>query len=146
MEGGAQLLWVIWLVAASACVLIELNTGTFYFLLLAASALIAMAFALLGVPWLVQCFIFAGSLFLLFAFVKPLLRKWVPSPDNLVPQASEKLIGISAYVVQEIAPGKVGQVKVNGEYWSAIADEYVSSGEKVEIIEVRVTKLIVKKG
>ncbi|WP_274363195.1 NfeD family protein [Paenibacillus thermotolerans] len=139
------MLWILWLTLAALFVLIELQTGTFYFVLLAVAAIFSMSSDLLGLPFLIQCFTFTVVTLLMYVFLLPLLRKTIPSSKALVQQTTDKLLGHEAFVIQDIIPGEVGMVKINGEVWSAISDEFICMGEKVKIIEVRVTKLFVKK-
>ncbi|MCZ8517306.1 NfeD family protein [Paenibacillus filicis] len=140
-----MLLWIGWLLLTAVFILIELHTGTFYFLLLAVASLLTLGLALSGSSLLAQCFVFMGAAFLLYVFLMPIIRRVLPSAKDKIPQVTETILGKQAYVVKDILPGEVGQVKVDGELWSAIADETITQGEKVQIIEVRVSKLIVKK-
>ncbi|REE85313.1 membrane protein implicated in regulation of membrane protease activity [Paenibacillus taihuensis] len=137
---------IAWLVLAAALVLIELHTGTFYFLLLAVASVIAIFVALSGLPLLVQCFTFVFAIALLYMFLLPLLRKLVPSTSKtLLRQSTEYLVGQEAFVIQTITPEEAGLVKVHGEIWSAVSNEKLDEGTKVIVREVHVTKLSVTK-
>lgn len=137
---------VAWLVLAAVLVLIELHSGTFYFLLMAAASVIAIFIAIAGLPFLVQCFTFVMVLALLYMFLLPLLRKLVPSTSKtLLKQSTDYLVGQEAFVIQTIKPDEAGLVKVHGEIWSAVSDELLDEGTKVTVAEVRITKLIVTK-
>ncbi|QHT63132.1 NfeD family protein [Paenibacillus lycopersici] len=140
------MLAVAWLVLAVALVLIELFTGTFYCLLLAAASVVSILAALAGLPPLAQCFTFVVALALLYLFLLPLLRKIVPSAARTAFRPIvDELIGQEAWVVKTIAPGETGLVNLRGEIWSAVADERIEEGSKVSVAEVRVTKLVVTK-
>ncbi|MBP3964074.1 NfeD family protein [Paenibacillus lignilyticus] len=135
-----------WLILTAVLVLIELHTGTFYFLLLAAASILTMITALAGLPILVQCFTFVVAIALMYIFLLPLLRKLIPSTSkSMIPQLSDYLVGQEAFVVQTISPDEAGLVKLHGEIWSAVANEKIEEGNKVIVAEVRVTKLIVTK-
>jgi membrane protein implicated in regulation of membrane protease activity len=138
-------LWLIWLLIGGLLVLAELQTGTFYFLLLGAAAAAAGLLALLGISPAIQCLLFALLTLLSYAFVLPRFKKHAV-PGSRVPTTAESLPGRIGIVETPIAPGETGQVKVNGELWSAVSDEALSPGDKVTVVEVRVTKLVVKKG
>ena len=58
----------------------------------------------------------------------------------------ETLIGKTARCIKKITKGKPGLVEVNGEMWTAIADEEIKEGETVTIVGRKSLKLIVKKG
>jgi membrane protein implicated in regulation of membrane protease activity len=139
------LLWMMWIVIAALFVVLELNTGTFYVLILAIAALIAMIAALVKLPLLAQCFVFAGAALLLYVFLMPILRRLIPRSREKVPLVTDALIGQTAYVTGDIIPGEGGLVRVNGDVWSATSDAFIASGEKVTITEVKVTKLHVRK-
>ncbi|SEO65589.1 NfeD family protein [Paenibacillus sp. OV219] len=137
---------IAWLILAAVLVLVELFTGTFYFLLMAAASVITIITALTGLPLLVQFFTFVIALALLYMFLLPILRKVVPSSSRmLVRQGSEYLVGQEAFVIQTISPEEAGLVKVHGEIWSAVSGEKLEAGTKVTVAEVRVTKLFVTK-
>jgi membrane protein implicated in regulation of membrane protease activity len=142
-----MLWWLVWLCIGGVLVLLELQLGTFYFLLLGAAALVTGLLGLAGVSsLLVQGVIFAVLTFALYAFVLPRLRKRLTPAVNKVPTVAESLPGKVAIVEVPIVPGEVGQVKVNGELWSAVSDEAIGIGERVTIVEVHVSKLVVRKG
>ncbi|AZN43258.1 NfeD family protein [Paenibacillus albus] len=137
---------IVWLILAAALVLVELFTGTFYFLLMAAASILTIITAVTGLPLLVQCFTFVFALALLYMFLLPILRKVVPSSSRtLMRQGSDYLVGQEAFVIQTITPDEAGLVKVHGEIWSAVSGEKLDEGTKVSIVEVRVTKLFVTK-
>ncbi len=63
------------------------------------------------------------------------------------PIVGEKtLIGKTAKCVKEITKDKPGLVEVDGELWTAIADDEVKEGETVTIVGQESLKLKVKKG
>ncbi|QHW32918.1 NfeD family protein [Paenibacillus rhizovicinus] len=141
------MLAVAWLVLAVALVLIELHTGTFYCLLLAAASTVTIIAALAGLPLLVQCFTFVVAITLMYIFLLPLLRKLIPSTSKTpFRPITDEWIGQEAYVIQTIRPDDAGLVHLNGEVWTAIANETIEEGSKVKVVEVRVTKLFVTKG
>ncbi|WP_090818763.1 NfeD family protein [Paenibacillus sp. yr247] len=78
-------------------------------------------------------------------FLLPIARKLIPSSNELLPSPNQ-LIGQKAYVISDIKPGEGGLVKVNSDMWSAFADEMIKEGEEAIVIDVKVTKLYVKKG
>ncbi|WP_336776836.1 NfeD family protein [Paenibacillus sp. MMO-58] len=139
------MLWIGWLILFAIFLLIELNTGTFYFLLLSISSLIALGMVFVNTSFLVQCFVFVGSAFLMYVWLIPIIRKVIPTSTDTMPEIKERLIGQEAFVVQDIVRGEIGLVSVNGEIWSAVADESISKGEKVRIKGLGVTKLIVER-
>ncbi|MEM0366771.1 MAG: nodulation protein NfeD [Acidilobaceae archaeon] len=45
-----------------------------------------------------------------------------------------RIEGLRGEAIEEIRPGKPGFVIVEGEYWKAISDEEIKSGDKIEVI------------
>ena len=54
------------------------------------------------------------------------------------------LQGKYAVVLRDIMPDKPGEVKINGEIWTARANEVITKGETVEIVVVRGAHVVVK--
>ena len=71
--------------------------------------------------------------------VKKLAKKKVST--NL-----DRVIGMEGIVTEEITKFKIGEVKVDGKKWSAIASEKIKVGEEVIIDSIDGVKLIVRKG
>ncbi|MFC5448676.1 NfeD family protein [Paenibacillus aestuarii] len=138
------MLWILWCILAVLLVIVELSTGTFYFLVLACSALTAMVSAWFHLSLLIQVAVFTISAFLFYVCLLPSIRKLIPASKETLPSI-DRFIGQKAYVISEIKPGEVGLVKLNSELWSAIADENIREGEEVIVIEVKVSKLYVRK-
>ncbi|OCT11863.1 hypothetical protein A8709_28780 [Paenibacillus pectinilyticus] len=140
------MLWIAWFVLVVLFVILELHTGTFYMLVLAASALFAMIAAISQFSFLIQLCVFTVFAFVIYVFLLPIARRLIPSSSKEVLPSPHQLIGQKAYVISEIKPSEGGLVKVNFEMWSAFADDRIQEGEEVVVIEVRVSKLYVKKG
>lgn len=136
--------WIFWLGLATILIVAELAVGTFYMLLLAAGAIVALVAAVIGAPVIWQEAIFTLASFLLYVYALPVLRRFVPSSKEKVPTTTSELVGSLGYVVRPILQGE-GQVRVDSDVWTAIAEDEILEGEVVEIIEVRVSKLVVKK-
>ncbi|MDU0202024.1 MULTISPECIES: NfeD family protein [Paenibacillus] len=139
------MLWLLWLILAVLFVIFELFTGTFFMLVLAASAFISMITALFHLSFLIQLGVFTVCAFLIYVFLLPIVRKLIPSSNEILPSPNQ-LIGQKAFVISDIRPGEGGLVKVNSDLWSAFADELIQAGEEAIVIDVKVTKLYVKKG
>ena len=53
------------------------------------------------------------------------------------------IIGKIGIVTKEITKTDIGEVKIDGKYWSAKADKKIKEGSKVEILAIEGVKLIV---
>lgn len=45
--------------------------------------------------------------------------------------------GKEGFAVEDIKPGVVGFVKIEGEYWRAISNNYIKAGEKIVVLKLR---------
>jgi membrane protein implicated in regulation of membrane protease activity len=107
---------VIWLLAGIALLVSEVFTGTFVLLMLGGGALAAAASsAFLGTPPLGDAGVFAGVSLLLLGLARPALRRQAQVP---LEPAHDSPIGSSAVVVQRVDEHS-GQIKIDGELWSA---------------------------
>lgn len=132
----------MWLIAALVLLFIEVNTGTFYFLCLAIAALLAGLAALVG-GWPLQLGVFGVSTLASLPFVKRLADRFTRQ-EPPVKVGLDRLIGERGVVIEAIDPARNrGIVKVGGEEWRAISDEYIPEGRTVLVEEVRGNKLFV---
>lgn len=56
----------------------------------------------------------------------------------------DRVIGMKAIVTEEIEKNGIGEVKVDGKKWSAIADEEIKVGSIVKILKINGVKLKVE--
>lgn len=74
------------------------------------------------------------------------LKKYDSKATNKYSTSFERTIGQKGVVKEEITDSNdLGLVKVNGQIWSAISDVQIKKGNKVEVVAVSGSKLIVKK-
>jgi len=115
-----QYLWIVWLVFVVVCVIIEVLTLEFTFLMIAAGSLIGgLGANLLGAEWWVQILAAATISGLLLFTIRPLLLRTLER--NRRPELTnvDALVGMTARVTTAFADG-AGFVKLaNGETWTA---------------------------
>lgn len=127
---------VIWLIAGIGLLVVEVFTGTFVLVMLGGGALAAAAASgFLGTPTAINAVIFAiVSVALLFG-VRPALRR------RLTPEleaAGNSPVGSSGLVVRRVDRDS-GQIKIDGELWSARSwdrERAFEPGERVMVIEL----------
>lgn len=140
-----KMLVFVWLGIAVAFMIIEGLTVGLTTIWFAAGALIAMVVALFKVPLYVQILVFlVASFALLFTTRKVLVEKLKTGKEKT---NTEALIGEEAKVITRIEPLSVGQVRINGLDWSAVAlekDKVFEVGEVVTIEKIQGVKLVVK--
>lgn len=134
----------MWIILAIVCGVIEIFTAGFWFLWLAIAGLATAAGVSIG--WLnslqSQLLVFAAVALLLIIFTRPLVMKAVRSND--VASNTDALIGQHGTVLEAIAPLRYGQVKLNGEIWTAVADSEIEPGSTIVVRAVDGVKLIVE--
>ncbi len=141
-----MVMWQIWLIISGLLFIGEMITIGFLLFWPAIAALITMVISIF-VPdaIILQMAIFVISSAILILFTKPLVNKYINK--KTVPTNTYSLIGKKAIVVEDIKSLEAcGQVKVNGEIWSAKSDteETIEKGTEVEILQVDGVKLLVK--
>ncbi len=137
-------MWQIWLLIAGLFFIGEIITVGFLVFWFGVAALIAMISSFFISNIIIQTTIFViSSVFLLFA-TKPFVKKFIDvKPTNT---NAFSIIGQKALVIKEINSHSVGQIKINGEIWSAESDNNstICEGSEVEIIKISGVKAIVK--
>lgn len=90
---------------------------------------------------------FQYGAFLVFSGLGVFLAQWIgrkitrPEPE---PLGALRLLGATGIVAEKIEPAKMGKVKVQGEEWRAEAKEAIPTGERVRILRVDGTHLVVE--
>jgi len=134
-----------WVLIAILCGAVEIFSSGFWFLWLAIAALLvagaAAAGILTGLP--AQLLVFSIITLVLIVFTRPLLMKAVKSNDTV--SNVKALIGQQGMALSPISPMSFGQVKVNGEIWTATSKEYIEENIRVVVIGIDGVKLVVDK-
>ena len=112
-------LWIAWLVFILVCVIIELLTLDFTFLMIAVGSVAGLATSFTPLAFWVQVVIVAiVSVLLIFAVRPPLIRRLHRGEDPALSNVAA-LLGQPAVVVTDFVSGN-GYVKLsNGETWTA---------------------------
>ena len=138
-------MWQIWLIASGIFFICEIITVGFLVFWLGVGALIAMFVSFFTSNIIVQMSVFVISSGLLIFATRQLVTKI--SKKDVVPTNVYSLIGKKAIVTEDIdwITGK-GQIKFEGEVWSAKSKEQVNipTGSEVEIVSIEGVKAFVK--
>ena len=142
-------MWYIWLIIAGVCFVIEMLTVGFFVFWFGIGALLTMLVSLISPNnWLLQSTVFIISSTLLIFLTKPLVDKFTKK-DKKVATNAFSIIGKKGIVIKKMDNASpIGQVKVNGELWSAIKsdkDKTINVGESVIIEKIDGVKLLVRK-
>ena len=137
-------MWYLWLIAAGIFFIIEIASVGFLIFWLGIGALFAMVASFFTDNLLIQTTVFVISSSVLIPLTKPIVNKYFDDGKTIATNAYS-LIGKVGIVTTEINTlNSTGQVKVNGEIWSAKANEDIKQGTEVEILKIDGVKLIVK--
>lgn len=139
-------MWKIWLVLSGIFVIIEIINVSFFIFWFAMGALIAMISSFFIDNLVLQIAIFVVSSTILLFATKPFVRKFMDKNTSVKTNAYS-IEGKVGKVTVDIEPIEgTGQVKINGETWSAKSEnnEVISKDTEVIIEKIDGVKAIVK--
>ena len=129
--------WAVWLLLAGGLAVSELLTLDLTLLMLAAGALAGGVTALFlpGLIWVQVLVAVVVAVLMLGVLRPPMLKRLHKGPGYV--SSVGKLVGSSGRAVGEVTASS-GEVKVNGEMWTARSwdGEPIASGVEVEIFEM----------
>ncbi|MBC7724537.1 MAG: NfeD family protein [Burkholderiaceae bacterium] len=134
-------LWIAWLVIVFVCVIIELLSLEFTFLMLAVGSLGGLGAELLGWPWWAQIIVAALLSVLLVLTIRPILLRTLRKDGDPTPSNIAALIGLGGRVLAPIGENG-GLVKLaNGETWTArlaagMPSLVIALGEQVTVVAI----------
>lgn len=137
-------MWQIWLIVAGVCIIAEYFTVGFLIFWFAIGALIAMLVSFFTTNMIIQTSVFVISSTLLIFATKPFVKKFYK--EETIKTNVFSIIGKIGIVTEEInSIHSKGQIKVDGEVWSATSntETIIPEGSEVEILEVKGVKVIV---
>lgn len=139
-------MWMLWIIFAVVFIVIEIIYNGFFFFWFSIGSLIALLTSFCTSNIILQTFIFLiSSIILAILFTKRMLS--IMDKGTVLKVNTDALIGQIGVVIKEIPENGngLGQVKVSGQYWSAISENgnSILEGSKVVVMEIRGVKLIV---
>lgn len=138
-------MWYIWLILAGVFLIGEVMTAGFLIFWLSIGSLIAMIVSFFTDSIIIQTSIFVISSVILIFATKPLVKKFAKVETVLT--NAKSLIGKKGIVTVDINSIKAtGQVKIDGEIWSAIGEDEtdIPKGAEIEVLEIKGVKVIVR--
>lgn len=137
-------MWQVWLIIAGLFFVGEMITVGFLVFWFGVGALIAMVVSFFTSNIIIQTTVFIMSSAFLLLITKPFVKKFVDVKSTNTNAFS--IIGKKAFVIKEINSHSIGQIKINGEVWSAETEnnETIPEGSEVEIVRINGVKAIVK--
>lgn len=140
-------MWVFWLIAAGIFFIIEMATIGFLVFWLGIGALLAMVTSFITDSIIIQFIVFVITSTLLLIFTRPLVNKFIKIPKEIKTNAYS-IIGKKGIVISKINNiDGIGQIKIDGETWSAKSfdDEDIEKNTEIEIVEIDGVKAVVKR-
>jgi len=138
--------YAAWVAVAVAFFAFEIFTPSFYLMWFGVGALAAglVSFLFPGFDLWVQSVVFIAVSLLLVMLSRPISDRITKKPP--VDAMFDALIDKTALVVEDLDSDKnKGRVRVNKEEWRAEAGERIYVGEKVRVLRVEGTHLVVEK-
>ena len=141
---------VFWALIIVACVLAELHTNALVAAFVGAGAVVAFALALLGVPFLVQAFVWLVASAALLAALRPfaLAHFRRHRTQDLTLPARGPMTDQTGFVEQVVGDeGHPGRVTIKGESWRAVTEsgETIPDGARVVVRRAHGTTLWVER-
>ena len=139
--GSIKWIWVGLTILFALIEVFTLGLTTIWFAL---AALVMVFLSFLDIPLIWQIFIFLVISAVLLIFTRPLaVRKFKAGGEKT---NVDSLIGKHAQVTRPISEFEKGQVKVNGQFWTARADgnSELKEGNKCVIIRIEGVQAIVR--
>ena len=136
---------IFWLAAFIVFAIGEAGTGGLVSVWFAVGALAGLFATALGAGLWLQITVFLGVSALALALFKPLSSKLLKTKASAT--NADRVIGASALVTQSIDNTQAqGQVKVNGQVWSARSAQNVviPAGTDVKVLRIEGVKVIVE--
>ncbi|MBR0277997.1 MAG: NfeD family protein [Clostridia bacterium] len=135
---------LFWIVAAAIFGIVECVTPQLVSIWFCGGAVISAIVSYFVDSPIVTVIIFVVSSALLLICTRPIVKKKISV--NIQPTNADRIVGKNAVVTLDINPDEnVGQIRVDGQIWSARSREFIKSGEKVKIISIEGVKAIVEK-
>lgn len=138
-------MWKIWIIISGIFLIFEMMTVGFLVFLFAIGSLFAMIVSFFTDSLIIQTATFVISSTLLVIFVRPVMQKFLTK--NSISTNAKSIIGKKAIVTKKVdVYSEAGQIKVNGEIWTAVGENGATyeKGSEVEVVAIDGVKAIIK--
>lgn len=132
----------MWLVIVILLAVIEFSTVNLVSVWFIASGIVTIFVSLVTENFFIQFGVFAILGAILMILTRPLLDKTIKEHKEKL--NLDRVVGMEGIVTEEIKKNMVGEVKVDGKRWSAIANETIPTDTIVKIEGIDGVKLVVE--
>ena len=122
---------------------IEISTINLVSVWFVASAVLSLILSFFVDSFYIQFLVFGVVGIILMITTRPLIMKYLH--PKKVKTNLDRVIGMTGIVTEEIKKNVIGEVKVDGKKWSAIANRKIEVGAEVTILAIDGVKLKVEK-
>lgn len=136
-------MWITWLIIIILLTILEAVTINLVSVWFIVSGIVSLFLSFVIDSFYIQFSIFVCLGLVLMLLTRPYLVKKLAKKK--VSTNLDRVIGMEGVVTEEITKFKIGEVKVDGKKWSAMANEKIKVGEEVIIDKIDGVKLIVRK-
>ena len=129
-------LWLLWTLISVLALILEVSSGTFYLLCFAIGAACAIVSSLLAIPFWMQVLVFIVFSAISVYAVRPVVVRYLHKEGQSRPSNADALLGREGLVIEPIAEGQPGYVRVDGDEWKAVsaAGEPIEVGTRVRVV------------
>lgn len=135
----------VWVGLALLALLVEAGTSQLISIWFSLGALGAAVSCIFTDNIVIQLFVFIIVTTLSLVLTRPLVKKIKQNNSNIKTNL-DRVIGCEATLTKPITKDSEGELKVLGDYWSAISRDgsEIKSGTRVRVLEINSTKLVVE--
>ena len=146
-------MWMIWMIIAVVCGVVELLTQWVWTLCLSVGCILALVACVFDATLPIQLIVLAAGALVMFFLAHKYIASLRAKRDGVEPQEMssnmDAIIGRIGRVTSEIRPGQLGRVQIDGDNWQARArheDDVFRHGDQVKVLSydsiiITVTKL-----
>ena len=136
-------MFVVWLIIVIVLAAIEISTVNLVTIWFVASGILALIASFFISSVLIQFAIFVIIGVILLATTRKLAVD-VLKKKGSVATNTDRVIGMEGLVTEEITKLTLGEVKVDGKRWTAVADSKIAVDKKIKVLSIEGVKLRVK--
>lgn len=138
--------WGIWIIIGIILLIIEFFTMGFVAIFFAIAAIATGIVSIFTDSISIQLLVFCLTSLITAAFGRPVLKKFFKIDEESQPSNVHAMVNKNGVVVKDITKSQYGQVKVNGDTWTAVSSDgsELLEGTEVNVLAVDGVKLVVK--
>ncbi|MFR8104803.1 MAG: NfeD family protein [Clostridia bacterium] len=136
-------MWQLWLISAGLFFVLEIATTGFLVFWFGIGCLFAMVTSFFTDNVFIQSTVFVISSTCLLFFTRKFVNKFANNKEKINTNAFS-VLGKTGIVTEEInAANGTGQVKIEGEIWTAKADQVIPEGSSIDVLKIDGVKVMV---